>query len=352
MTMQASQDSGSMQRRVHAMLKSMIADGRIQPGERLLEVKVAGAFNVSRSPARATLQALCRERLVRKAQGRGYLVSGAAPAASLGRLATLDAVTIQPAPLWERVYAEVELHLATHILFRSVRLTEEKLADHYGVSRTVARDVLARMHSVGLVGKDKLGRWIAEQVTPSRILHLYELRWLLEPAALMQAAPLIGRQRLVVARDALAETLGHMRCADSPEMDRLEQDLHVQLMNACPNREIVRALGPTRLLLVLNRYMFDLYIGVPTEVLTGSLREHLRVIDCLLDRDWAGAGKALEAHLRASCEHWQNRYRQVSRERREPRVEPYLSLIEAADEASGQQPTGPRDERTGAPAAV
>ena len=151
-----------MRRRVHAMLKSMIADGRIQPGERLLEVKVADAFNVSRSPARATLQALCRERLVRKAQGRGYLVSGSARAESVGRLATLDTVSIHPAPLWEHVYAEVELHLATHILFRSVRLTEEKLAEHYGVSRTVARDVLARMQSVGLVGKDRMGRWIAD----------------------------------------------------------------------------------------------------------------------------------------------------------------------------------------------
>lgn len=324
-----------MQRRVHAMLKSMIADGRIQPGERLLEVKVADAFNVSRSPARATLQALCRERLVRKAQGRGYLVCGAGARNSPGRLATLDTVRIQPAPLWERVYAEVELHLATHILFRSVRLTEEKLADHYGVSRTVARDVLARMHGVGLVGKDRTGRWIAERITPSRICHLYELRWLLEPAALMQAAPLIDRKRLELARDALAQTLAHMRLADSPELDRLEQDLHVQLMSACPNREIVRALGPTRLLLVLNRYMFDLYIGVPTAVLTGSLREHLRVIDCLLARDWAGAGKALEAHLRASCDHWQNRYRQVAKDPGQPRFEPYLSSIEQAAQSAG-----------------
>ncbi|MEO6270055.1 MAG: GntR family transcriptional regulator, partial [Lautropia sp.] len=59
----ASQDSGSLQRRVHAALKAMIAQGRIQPGERLLEVKVAHAFQVSRSPARATLQALCQERV-------------------------------------------------------------------------------------------------------------------------------------------------------------------------------------------------------------------------------------------------------------------------------------------------
>jgi DNA-binding GntR family transcriptional regulator len=117
-------------------------------------------------------------------------------------------------------------------------------------------------------------------------------------------------------------------------MDRLEQALHVQMMSACPNRELVRALSPTRLLLVLNRYMFDLYIGMPTEVLTGSMREHLRVVECLLAGDPAGAAAALEAHLRASCEHWQQRYRQVARISGEPAYEPYLSPV-ADDDAPG-----------------
>ena len=317
-----------MQRRVHAALKSMIADGRIQPGERLLEVRVADAFQVSRSPARATLQALCREQLVRKAQGRGYLVAGTAPANTVGRLATLDAVRIQPAPLWERVYAEVELQLARHVLFRPVRLTEEKLAEHFGVSRTVARDVLARMQSVGLVGKDRLGRWMAERVTPARIRHLYELRWLLEPAALMQAAPKIDRRQLELARDALAGTLAQMRRADSPEMDRLEHALHVQMMDACPNRELVRALGPTRLLLVLNRYMFDLYVGMPTEVLAGSMSEHLHVVECLLADDPAAAGAALEAHLRASCKHWLERYARAAEKPAKASCESYLTPVD------------------------
>lgn len=316
-----------MQRRVHAALKSMIADGRILPGERLLEVRVADAFQVSRSPARATLQILCRERLVRKAPGRGYVVTGLAAADAVGRLATLDAVPIQPTPLWERVYAEVELQLARHILFRSVRLTEEKLAEHFGVSRTVARDVLARMQGVGLVGKDRLGRWVAERVTRRRIRDLYELRWLLEPAALTQAAAQIDRRQLQLERDALAGALAQMRRADSPAMDRLEQALHVQMMDACPNRELVRALGPTRLLLVLNRYLFDLYIGMPTKVLTGSMREHLQVVDHLLAGDPAGAGAALESHLRASCDHWLERYGKVTQSPAESSFEPYLMPV-------------------------
>ncbi len=314
----------SVQERLQAELKAMIADGRIRPGERLLEVKVADAFSVSRSPARATLKALAAEGRIRKAEGRGYRVAGPATAAATGRLATLDPVSIQPAPLWERVYADVELHLARQILFRTVRLTEERLAAHFDVSRTVARDVLARMEAVGLVGKDRLGRWVAERVTPERIRHLYELRWLLEPAALRQAAARLPAEWLREVRQAMQSTLHRMPASDGPEMDRLEHLLHVQMMEHCPNRELIRALGPTRLLLVLNRYLIELSIDPPAHDVTDTLKEHLDVVDRLLARDWEGAAGALERHLRRSCGLWQVRHRQAARAAGAAPLAPYL----------------------------
>lgn len=314
----------SVQERLQAELKAMIADGRIRPGERLLEVKVADAFSVSRSPARATLKALAAERLLRKTEGRGYRVAGAATAAAAGRLARLDPVSIQPTPLWERVYAAVELDLARQILFRTVRLTEERIAAHFDVSRTVARDVLARMEAVGLVGKDHLGRWVAERVTPQRITHLYELRWLLESAALRQAAPRLPAAWLQATRQAMQAMLQRMPASDGPEMDRLEQLLHVQMMEHCPNRELVRALGPTRLLLVLNRYLIELSIDLPVHTATDTLQEHLEVVDRLLAGDGAGAAAALEHHLRHSCGLWPVRYRQAEQRTGAAPLAPYL----------------------------
>lgn len=353
--------AGSIQSRVRAALQTMIDDGRLQPGERLVETHVATAFGVSRSPVRASLAALWRERRLRKAEGHGYLVAGAARAATAGRLARLDVARIEPAPLWEPVYAGVEATVARHVLFHSLRLTEERLGEHFGVSRTVARDVLGRMHAVGLVGKDRPGRWLIDRLTPERLQHLYELRGLLEPAALRQALPQLPGDWLHTVRDeaqavagatvsqsgsrqggnnrggkgeARRRDAGTGTGAGRPDeagrlqaFDRLEQALHIDLLDHCPNRELLRALQPTRLLLVLNRYLRDLAIAPTGAVAKATLDEHLQVIDLLLARDVDAACIALDQHLRHSAQLWRGRYRKAqSAAHREP-LPDWLTIV-------------------------
>jgi DNA-binding GntR family transcriptional regulator len=324
----AAPEAGSMQGRVYVLLKSMIEDGRIRAGERLLEVQVARAFGVSRSPARHALQALRADRLVRPGEGRGYVVAGRSADRAQDRLATLEETPVAHSPRWERVYAEVEQQLCIGVLHHSVRITEERLAAHFGVSRTVARDVLARMHSVGLLGKDRFGRWIAERVTPSRIRDLYEMRWLLEPQALLQSAPHLGRERLQSARERLLRTLARLPEADSRELARLEDDIHVDLLSHCPNRELLDALAHTHLLLVSNQYIFDLYLGIRRGVIETALREHLAVVDLLLAGEPGRAADVLGEHLKTSCGVWLQRFDSVS-QLSHPPLPSYLTPVAA-----------------------
>ena len=303
-------EGGSIQSRIHAILTTMIADGRLQPGERLIETHVAAAFGVSRSPVRAALVALWHERRLRRVDGRGYLVSGPAALAMAGRPATLDVAAIEPTPLWSHIYADVESTLARHVLFHSVRLTEARLGQHFGVSRTVVRDVLGRMHATGLVGKERPGRWQVDRLTPERLQHLYELRWLLEPAALRQAAPRVPPAWLSSVAHRI-RSQAPISTGDPALFDHLEQDLHVELLGHCPNLELLRALQPTRLLLVLNRYLRELSIAPPAPMARTTMNEHLEVVDLLLAGRVEQACSALERHLRHSAEIWRSRYRKA-----------------------------------------
>ena len=91
--------NSSIQRRVYLLLRDMIEDGRIAPGEKLLEAQVAKSFGISRSPARIALAALCAEKRVVEGEGRGYRVAGKpsrargadGAGATVGRAATLAA---------------------------------------------------------------------------------------------------------------------------------------------------------------------------------------------------------------------------------------------------------------------
>jgi len=309
-----SSDKLSIQDRAYLLLKSMIGEGRLAPGERLFEAQVAKAFGISRSPARHALRQLCEDRLVRESAGRGYEVAGrqrAGSHADATRKAVLNPVKILPAPQWERMYSQLERELCTQMIFASVRIVEERVAEHFGVSRTVVRDVLARMHSVGLIRKDTLGRWVAPRVTPDRTHHLYELRWLLEPQALLQAAPHVPTAYLEAARSTAAEALdGFPR--EGFDTDIIENDLHVTMLGYCPNEEILHCLARTRMLFVPTRYLFDPVLHIPLGLIEAALREHLHIYDLMLARQPERAAAALYEHLKEADDRWLQRFQGAS----------------------------------------
>jgi DNA-binding GntR family transcriptional regulator len=297
----------SVQQRAYALLKAMIGDGRLAPGQKLLEAQVAKAFGISRSPARYALQTLCDERLVKEASGRGYEVAGSVKPGAARARAVLDEVKIASVQQWERIYVELERELCARVMFLSVRIIEERLAEHFGVSRTVARDVLARMHSVGLVMKDSMGRWVAMRVTPDKTRHLHELRCLLEPTALQQAAPHVSREYLEQLRETVVEALdGFPR--EGFDTDIVEHDLHIHLLSHCPNGEILQALARTRMLFVPTRYLFDPVLQIPLTSIEDGLKEHQTIYDLLLANKPTKAAAALHDHLKHADARWLQRF--------------------------------------------
>lgn len=325
-------DKQSLQGRAYQLLKDMIHDGRLRAGDRLLEAEVAKAFGISRSPARKALRLLCEDTLIRESAGRGYEVAGMLtddkpvdPAQGRPRRAVLDSVQILAVPQWEQMYGQLERELCTQIIFASVRIVEERLAEHFGVSRTVVRDVLARMHSVGLVGKDSLGRWIASKVTPDKTHHLYELRWLLEPEALRQAAPHVPVTYLERAHATVINALDGFPRADF-DTDVVEHDLHVTLLSHCPNEEILHSLARTRVLFVPTRYLFDPVLRIPLDLIEDALREHAQIYRLLLDRKPAQAAHALHQHLRLADDRWLQRFQTAAQIKR-VETPPYLVTL-------------------------
>jgi DNA-binding GntR family transcriptional regulator len=67
------------------------------------------------------------------------------------------------------------------------RVVEKDITDALGVSRTPVREALARLASEGLLVSTRHGYKVPE-FSLSDVLHLFELRMLLEPAAARQAA--------------------------------------------------------------------------------------------------------------------------------------------------------------------
>jgi len=292
-----------------AVLAQRIAVGEIEAGAPLTETRVAAMLNISRAPARQALAALEARGLVRKAEGRGYVVCDQLADGPPPEI-TLRAVTSRPS--WQRIYEEVETELAARIAFGTWRIVEADLAEHFRVSRTVARDVLGRLQQRGIVDKDDRRHWIAPSLTPERVRELYELRAILEPAALTRAvehAPAELLKRMLRETEA---ALAAPDTVDGPLLDHLEHELHVTLLGHCANPALMTAVRAPQSLLVAHRFLYRW--SPPLYAVEPFLPEHRDVLVHLIAGDTASAAKRLEEHLLASQERASARVEAVNRD--------------------------------------
>lgn len=310
--------------RISDTLEQRIATGRITPGTRLLEMHLAEQFGVSRAPARRALARLEKAGLIKKVDGRGYtvltsdtpLLPGTPEPPSSGKL--ISTAT------WERIYGEVERETVARAAFGTWRITETDLGEHYRVSRTVAREVLARLQHVGIVKKDAKSRWYVPALTRERFRELYEMRWILEPVALKQAAPKIGPGRLLTMRRELEDALRRFPRIESRELDQLERSLHITLLSSCDNATLVETLQHYHALLIVHSYLYAM--SPDTLASDPFLAEHLDIIRNLEAGRVDDAAMRLEDHLKVSLDRAVGRIEYIVRNL-EPEPLPYLAPL-------------------------
>lgn len=281
------------------VLRHNIASGRLPEGLVLVEGPIAKLMQTSRAPVQASLRMLNAEGLIHRFRGRGYLVGRASraptpirrplddfdfdiPAASQSALAVRGT--------WLRVYDRVEAEIAACQIFGEFRVIETELANHLGVSRTVARDVLSRLNERGLIRKGASSHWLAGPLTARTLQEKFELRSIMEPAALRLAADFIDHRQI-------AQVLSQIQSGQTKDAAELEEMLMRHCLGRAPNAALVETITNNRLLLfAMDKALSDLGLPVDTVALdqygtlfhlinarqinaaTAFLQEHLRIL--------------------------------------------------------------------------
>ena len=291
--------------RVTEVLRNAIDSGSIEPGTVLLEGHVAELLHLTRTPVRQALRELEEQGLVCRFDGRGFLAgpNGVQPqrvVLDIAMLGVATADTVRKTLGWEAIYDAVERDVVHLSVFGHYRLNEVERARHFGVGRIVARDVLLRLESLGLTEKDERLRWTVTPLDARRINHLYELRWLLEPAALRAAMASITEADVQPKLESLRMAMRAYPAIVRTELDQLEHDLHVELLAHCPNPELLQSLERTRCILTLSKHVLGDSAPMPKS--DPFLSEHLAVLTAVARGDADKAQNLLRAHLEASCE--------------------------------------------------
>jgi DNA-binding GntR family transcriptional regulator len=295
---------------VEEVLRQNILGGQFPSGLVLLEGPIAALMQTSRAPVQTALLRLEAQGLIRRFNGRGFMVAGPGETPEPARidlrefgLAIPKAIddALQNRASWERIYETVESDVAACLVFGRYRLIEAELAEHFNVSRTVVRDVLGRLEERGLVEKNQSSHWIAEPLTAQSIREHFALRRILEPQALISAAPLLDRARLAAVFERFRQTEASFDDGgDNPESRDLEA-FETLLIDTCvfatPNarlREEIRH----NLLPVFAAERVLRQLGLPSD--RAAITEHRLIVELLLQDAIPAAAAMLDAHLAAA----------------------------------------------------
>ncbi len=202
----------------------------------------------------------------------------------------------RPAGLADRVYHELRDNIGNHQIRPGERLQEVSLAAQLGVSRTPVREALARLESEGMIVVEGRG-FIVPELTDADIEEIYQLRFLLEPAAARIA---VGEVRsptdLASMSAAVDEAVAAEKNGDFRAFLEANSRFHNAWRALVPNRRMTKLLdlyaGHVRFLRVLT--LGD--AGARKAALTGMKAIHA----AFRKRDAEAAATAMHKHLEAA----------------------------------------------------
>jgi DNA-binding GntR family transcriptional regulator len=199
---------------------------------------------------------------------------------------------LQSRGTWELVYDRVEAEVTSCLIFGEFRIVETELGDHLGVSRTVVRDVLSRLHERGLIRKNQSSHWIAGPLTAQAVRDKLALRAILEPAALRLAAGGIDYAAVEALRSRLA-------AGEELDGELLETGLMEHCLAKVPNGELAGLIRNNQLLLTAANQALTL-LGLPRDRVEHG--EYLTLFDLISRHLIDSAAEYLEGQLRVMAE--------------------------------------------------
>lgn len=96
----------------------------------------------------------------------------------------------------DRAYDQIKRAILRCDLEPGSQVTEEQLAERFGLSRSVVRPALKRLYQQQLIRTDTRNRYVVRPITLKDAHELFELRLMIEPVAARQAAGRIDPEQL------------------------------------------------------------------------------------------------------------------------------------------------------------
>ena len=222
------------------------------------------------------------------------IVQPARPVTVVATAPDTEPVT-EPATLADQAYRQLKQLIFDFALMPGDRCSESELAQRLSVSRTPLRQALQRLERDGFLQVSPKVGWMVSPLDFDVFDELYDLRILIECHAALLLAECEDRPALA-ALAAVWLVPEAERLADGAAVGRLDEQFHMQLVQASGNREMARVHREiTERIRIIRRLDFT----KPSRV-EATYDEHARILLAITRRRSEEAQRLLRAHVEQS----------------------------------------------------
>jgi DNA-binding GntR family transcriptional regulator len=180
--------------------------------------------------------------------------------------------------------------IVEHRLQPGTKLAEQKLADHFGVSRTLVRQALFQLAQKQLVTMEPARGAFVAVPSVEEARQVFQVRRLLESEMVRQFVRGVTPAKIRALREHMAQEKAAM--GDASERQQLLGDFHVRIAELAENTVLAQILRDlvSRSSLITLMYQRDSFAA-------HSQEEHVELVKALAAKDEKRAVKLMDDHL-------------------------------------------------------
>ncbi|HEY9110071.1 MAG TPA: GntR family transcriptional regulator [Roseateles sp.] len=199
--------------------------------------------------------------------------------------------------LAEQVYARLKEELNDFQLVPGDRFSEAELGQRLGVSRTPVREALFRLRNEGFLDVEPKTGWSVRPIDFGRLEQLYDLRVILELAAVARLCAHTGAPSPELeSLKAIWLVPAAERLTDPREVGKLDEAFHATLVRAAGNAEMARVHWDVTERIRIIRHL-DFTRGHRIEA---TYNEHAKILGAVMQRKVDQAQLLLKSHVEQS----------------------------------------------------
>jgi GntR family transcriptional regulator, rspAB operon transcriptional repressor len=193
-----------------------------------------------------------------------------------------------------RLYAQLYADILNGRLRPGEPLSETRIADRHGISRTPVREVFQHLAKEGLLRVvPQIGTFVAP-ISLSSVNSSQFIREALECRAVRLAAERATRAQLAVLRRQIVQQTRAIRAGDHLAFFALDETMHRTILDMADHPRVWDLIASVKAQLDRVRYL-----SLEDRAwLAMIFRQHREIVTCITDHDPLGAEQAMQQHLR------------------------------------------------------